>query len=81
MLDSVIRANKKNYPKTLLEECKYEIKKEQNGEPWRMMIWIQVHLMNLIVNLIVNLIMNLIMYLIMMNLVINLIMIMVKTVF
>ena len=31
MLDSVIRANKKNYPQTLLEECKYEIKKEQNG--------------------------------------------------
>ena len=33
MLDSVIRANKKNYPQTLLEECKYE-KKEQNGEPF-----------------------------------------------
>ena len=27
MLDSVIRANKKWYPQTLLEECKYEIKK------------------------------------------------------
>ena len=27
MLDSVIRANKKYYPQTLLEECKYEIKK------------------------------------------------------
>ena len=27
MLDSVIRANKKCYPQTLLEECKYEIKK------------------------------------------------------
>ena len=26
MLDSVIRANKKNYPQTLLEECKYEKK-------------------------------------------------------
>ena len=26
MLDSVIRVNKKYYPKTLLEECKYEIK-------------------------------------------------------
>ena len=25
MLDSVIRANKKYYPQTLLEECKYEI--------------------------------------------------------
>ena len=32
MLDSVIRANKKFYPQTLLEECKYEIKK--NGEPY-----------------------------------------------
>ena len=27
MLDSVIRANKKYYPQTLLQECKYEIKK------------------------------------------------------
>ena len=27
MLDSVIRANKKYYPQTLLEECKYEIKR------------------------------------------------------
>ena len=26
MLDSVIRVNKKYYPQTLLEECKYEIK-------------------------------------------------------
>ena len=26
MLDSVIRANKKYHPQTLLEECKYEIK-------------------------------------------------------
>ena len=32
MLDSVIRANKKYYPQTFLEECKYEITKEQNGE-------------------------------------------------
>ena len=29
MLDSVIRANKKHYPQTLLEECKYEIKKSK----------------------------------------------------
>ena len=29
MLDSVIRANKKYYPKTLLEECKYVIKKNK----------------------------------------------------
>ena len=27
MLDSVIRVNKKCYPQTLLEKCKYEIKK------------------------------------------------------
>ena len=27
MLDSVIWVNKKYYPQTLLEECKYEIKK------------------------------------------------------
>ena len=29
MLDSVIGVNKKNYPETLLEECKYEIKKSK----------------------------------------------------
>ena len=29
MLDSVIRANKKYSPQTLLEECKYEIKKNK----------------------------------------------------
>ena len=29
MLDSVIRANKKYYPQTLLEECKYEIKRNK----------------------------------------------------
>ena len=29
MIDSVIRANKKDYPQTLLEECKYEIKKNK----------------------------------------------------
>ena len=27
MLDSVVRVNKKYYPQTLLEECKYERKK------------------------------------------------------
>ena len=27
MLDSVIRVSKKYYPQTLLEKCKYEIKK------------------------------------------------------
>ena len=29
MLGSVIRANKKYYSRTLLEECKYEIKKKK----------------------------------------------------
>ena len=29
MLDTVIRANKKYYPQTLLEECKYEIKENK----------------------------------------------------
>ena len=29
MLDSVIRVNKKYYPKTLLEECKYVIRKNK----------------------------------------------------
>ena len=29
MLDSVIRANKNYYPQALLEECKYEIKKNK----------------------------------------------------
>ena len=29
MLDSLIRVNKKCYPQTLLEECKYEIKKNK----------------------------------------------------
>ena len=31
MLDSVIRANKNYYPQELLEECKYEIKKNKIG--------------------------------------------------
>ena len=29
MLDSVIRVNKKHYPQTLLEECKYVIRKNR----------------------------------------------------
>ena len=29
MLDSVIRASKKYYPQTLLEQCKYETKKNK----------------------------------------------------
>ena len=31
MPDSVIRANRKYYPQTLLGECKYEIKKNKMG--------------------------------------------------
>ena len=31
MLDSVVRVNKKYYPQTLLEECKYEIKENKMG--------------------------------------------------
>ena len=29
MLDSVVRVNKKYYPQTLLEKCKYEIEKNK----------------------------------------------------
>ena len=29
MLDSVIRVNKKYYPETLLEECKYKMKNDK----------------------------------------------------
>ena len=29
MLDSIIRVNKKYYPQTLLEECKYVIRKDK----------------------------------------------------
>ena len=29
MVDSIIRVNKKYYPQTLLEQCKYEIKKNK----------------------------------------------------
>ena len=29
MVDSVVTVNKKYYPQTLLEECKYEIKKNK----------------------------------------------------
>ena len=31
ILDSVIKTNKKYYPQTLLEECKYEIKKKMEN--------------------------------------------------
>ena len=45
MLDSVTRTNKKYYPQTLLEECKYEIKQNK----WEILS------MNLIMNLKMNL--------------------------
>ena len=32
MLGSEIRAHKKYYPQTLLEKCKYEIKKKKMGD-------------------------------------------------
>ena len=34
MLDSVVKAKKKYYPQTLLEECNYEPKKDKNGKPY-----------------------------------------------
>ena len=37
VLESVIRASKKYYPQTFLEECKYEIKKKKK---WRNLLLI-----------------------------------------
>ena len=34
MLDSVIRVHKKYYPQTLLEECKYIIRKNKMKKPY-----------------------------------------------
>ena len=34
MLDSVIKAKKKYYPQTLLEECKSEQKTDKNGKTY-----------------------------------------------
>ena len=68
-LDSVIRTNDKYYPQTLLEECKYKIKKSKkmNGS---VRIFTQTYLItNMIVVLIVSLVVTLVM---MINLVINL---------
>ena len=66
MLDSVIRVNKKYYPQTFLEECKYVIRKN------KMENLINDDLdLSYLMNLIVDLIMRLIMRLIVMNLVIN----------
>ena len=60
MLDSVIKAKKKYYPQTLLEECKYEQEKikmenliDDDLEKSLM------SLMNMIVNLMMNLTSNL----------------------
>ena len=35
MLDFIVTVKKEYYPQTLLEECKYEIKKDLNGEPYQ----------------------------------------------
>ena len=58
MLDSVIKAKKKYYPQTLLEECKYEqekIKMENLIDDDLQ----KVCLMSLVVNLMMNLTYNL----------------------
>ena len=55
MLDSVIKAKKKSYPQTLLEECKYE--QDKNGEPYwwwfrkNCLISITVNLIKIMMNL------------------------------
>ena len=61
MLNSVIRLNKKYYPQTLLEECKYVIRKNKmenliNND--HLMRVIMIMIMNVIINLIMNLIIN-----------------------
>ena len=58
MLDSVIRANKKYYPQTFLEECIYVIRKDKMENLINDDLY--VHLMNLIIKLIMDLIMRLI---------------------
>ena len=75
MLDSVIRVNKKCYPETLLEECKFETINNKTEN------LINDDLVHLIMKLIVTLIMRLIMSLTM-NLMINLLRnLRIKTVF
>ena len=61
MLDSVIRISKKSYPETLLEDCKYEIKKAKMEN----LINDDLDLIHLMMKLTINLIMRL--NLIMMN--------------
>ena len=62
MLNSVIRTNNKCYPQILLEECKYETKKNKMENLINALD--PSHQMNLIMNLIIDLVM--------MNLAINL---------
>ena len=69
MLESVIKSHIKYYPQTLLEECKYEIKKKKMGD---LIDDFDLNPSDVLVNLIMDLIIDL--DLIMMNLIINLIM-------
>ena len=55
MLDSVIKVNKKSYPRTLLEEYKYIIKKNKMEN----VIDADLDLLHLIMRLIMNLIIDL----------------------
>ena len=59
MLDSVIRVNKKYYPQTLLDECKYEIKKTKMENLINDDLETSSFDIKLIVTLIMKLIMNL----------------------
>ena len=59
MLDSVIRVNKKYYPQTLLDECKYEIKKTKMENRINDDLETSSFDIKLIVTLIMKLIMNL----------------------
>ena len=69
MLDSVIKVNKKYYPQTLLEECKYLIRKHKMenltnndlslSSLMRVIMNLIMNLMSVIINLIMTLIMNL----------------------
>ena len=74
MLDSVIKVNKKYYPQTLLEECKYAIRKNKMENLINHDLTLSSSdesdneservIMNLIMNLIMNMLMNLLMNLI-----------------
>ena len=58
MLASIIKAKKKYYPETLLEESTFEIKRNQMGHLINNDLN-RLHLMNLTMNLIMNLTMHL----------------------